>query len=57
MSTATATRKSPPTPKEKHWLLGHVNMLRDDAIGMIRGFIEGYGSIYSLSIPFHKGID
>lgn len=56
MSTATATRKAPPTPKEKHWLLGHVNMLRDDAIGMIRGFIEGYGSIYSLSIPFHKGV-
>ncbi|MBS1623297.1 MAG: cytochrome P450 [Bacteroidetes bacterium] len=56
MSTAAATRKAPPTPKEKHWLVGHVNMLRDDAIGMIRGFIEGYGSIYSLSIPFHKGV-
>ena len=53
---STATRKAPPTPKEKHWLLGHVNMLRDDAIGMVRGFIEQYGSIYSLAIPFHRGV-
>lgn len=56
MATGTDTRKAPPTPKEKHWLLGHVNMLRDDAIGMVRGFIEKYGPIYSLSIPFHRGV-
>lgn len=56
MSETTATRKAPPTPKEKHWLVGHVNMMREDAIGMVKDFIGKYGNIFSLAIPFHKGV-
>ncbi len=56
MSDTAAVRKAPPTPKEKHWLVGHVNMMREDAIGMVKDFTEKYGTIYSLAIPFHKGV-
>ncbi|MBS1593730.1 MAG: cytochrome P450 [Bacteroidetes bacterium] len=56
MSETTTTRKAPPTPKEKHWLVGHVNMMREDAIGMVKDFISKYGNIFSLAIPFHRGV-
>ena len=58
MSTTTApVRKSiPPTPKEKHWLIGHVGMMRADPIGMVRDFIAGYGNIFSLAVPFNKAV-
>ena len=54
---ATAAKKPiPPFPKERHWLLGHATMLREDSIGMVKGFISNYGNIFSLSIPFAKAV-
>jgi cytochrome P450 len=56
MSTATARKPVPPTPKEKHWLIGHVGMLKNDPIGMMKDFIARYGNVLSLSVPFTKAV-
>jgi cytochrome P450 len=31
-------------------------MLRKDPVGMMRGFIENYGHIFSLNVPFNKAV-
>ena len=54
METATAKKTAPPFPKERHWLFGNATMLRNDAIGMVKSMIKGYGNIFSLSVPFNK---
>ncbi|MCW3128178.1 MAG: cytochrome [Bacteroidetes bacterium] len=54
MSTVIKRKTTPPIPKEKHWLIGHVGMMKVDAIGMVKNFIERYGNIFSLSVPFYK---
>ena len=58
MSTTTAPspKKKPPFPKHRHWLFGHAGMLREDALGMVKKFIEQYGDIISLSVPFNKAV-
>jgi cytochrome P450 len=55
MATATLKKKqAPPFPKERHWLFGSGYLLRKDAIGQVKTFIQKYGDILSLSLPLNK---
>ena len=54
MAIHAAYKKAPPYPTEKHWLFGSGYLLHADATGQITSFIEKYGDIYSLSLPFNK---
>jgi cytochrome P450 len=54
MSTASVLKPLPPTPKEKHWLIGHLGMLKNDPIGVLSRNIEKYGNVLSLSVPFTR---
>jgi len=57
MDTSVAKKIAPPAPKERrHWLFGHALLLKDDAIGMVKLFIQNHGNIFSLHLPFVKAV-
>ena len=54
MSTATAKKSLPPFPEEKHWLFGSGYLLRERTVDQVKFFIEKYGEVVSLSLPFNR---
>jgi hypothetical protein len=54
MATASASLSPPPFPQERHWLFGSGYLLRHDAAGQMKFFLEKYGDIVSLSVPMNK---
>jgi cytochrome P450 len=52
--TLTAQKPIPPFPQEKHWLFGSGYLLQKDILGTVEQFINKYGDIFSLSVPFNR---